>query len=191
MAKKINYICSKCRGRKFVATATVTQDWQVDAHGNFISQISACNEVVASPDTDNIWSCPFCGGEGISLEEFSEIHDQEDMVFEISRDKGFHLNEEEISQMFYLAIWTSSGPAEEDGFLCLGYSIYDADKELLDGGFYEYPESKESETVADFLGDVLDFAFDEEDFIKNEIVKAGKNSSILVSDLDRWEDFDD
>lgn len=54
MAKKINYICSKCRGRKFVTTATVTQDWQVDAHGNFISQISACNEVVASPDTDNI-----------------------------------------------------------------------------------------------------------------------------------------
>lgn len=93
--------------------------------------------------------------------------------------------------MFNLAIWTSSEVAEEDGFQCLGYSLYDEDRELLDGGFYEYPESKESETVADFLGDVLDFAFDEEDFIKNEIVKAGKNSSILISDLDRWEDFDD
>lgn len=113
------------------------------------------------------------------------------MVFEISNDKGFHLNGEEISQMFYLAIWFSSESAEEDGFQCLGYSLYDEDREQLDGGFYEYPESKESETVADFLGKVLDFAFDEEDFIKNEIVKAGKNSSILVSDLDRLEDFDD
>ena len=135
--------------------------------------------------------CPFCGEEGISLEKFSETHDLEDMIFEIFNDKRFRLNGEEISQMFNLAIWTSSEVAEEDGFQCLGYSLYDEDRELLDGGFYEYPESKESETVADFLGDVLDFAFDEEDFIKNEIVKAGKNSSILISDLDRWEDFDD
>lgn len=191
MAKKINYICPKCGGRKFITTATVTQDWLVDAHGSFINQVTACNDIVASPDTDNIWSCPFCGEEGISLEKFSETHDPEDMVFEIFNDKRFRLNGEEISQMFYLAIWTSSEIAEEDGFQCLGYSLYDEDRELLDGGFYEYPESKESETVADFLGDVLDFAFDEEDFIKNEIVKAGKNSSILVSDLDRLEDFDD
>ena len=27
MAKKINYICPKCGGRKFITTATVTQDW--------------------------------------------------------------------------------------------------------------------------------------------------------------------
>ena len=183
MAKKINYICPKCGGRKFITTATVTQDWLVDAHGSFINQVTACNDIVASPDTDNIWSCPFCGEEG--------THDLEDMIFEIFNDKRFRLNGEEISQMFNLAIWTSSEVAEEDGFQCLGYSLYDEDRELLDGGFYEYPESKESETVADFLGDVLDFAFDEEDFIKNEIVKAGKNSSILISDLDRWEDFDD
>lgn len=37
MAKKINYICPKCGGRKFITTATVTQDWLVDAHGSFIN----------------------------------------------------------------------------------------------------------------------------------------------------------
>lgn len=83
MAKKINYICPKCGGRKFITTATVTQDWLVDAHGSFINQVTACNDIVASPDTDNIWSCPFCGEEGISLEKFSETHDLEDMIFEI------------------------------------------------------------------------------------------------------------
>lgn len=190
MTKRINYICPKCGGRKFVTTATVTQDWLVDAHGNFINQISACNDVVSSPDIANIWSCSFCGEEGISLEKFSENHDPEDMVFEISNNKGFCLNGEEISQMFYLAIWTSSEDAEEDDFQCLGYSIYDADKELLDGGFYEYPESRESETVADLLGEVLDFAFDKEDFIKNE-VRTDEKFSILVSKLDKLEDFDD
>ena len=190
MTKRINYICPKCGGRKFVTTATVTQDWLVDAHGNFINQISACNDVVSSPDIANIWSCSFCGEEGISLEKFSENHDPEDMVFEISNNKGFRLNGEEVSQMFYLAIWTSSEDAEEDDFQCLGYSIYDTDKELLDGGFYEYPESRESETVADLLGEVLDFAFDKEDFIKNE-VRTDEKFSILVSKLDRLEDFDD
>ena len=108
MAKKINYICPKCGGRKFITTATVTQDWLVDAHGSFINQVTACNDIVASPDTDNIWSCPFCGEEGISLEKFSETHDLEDMIFEIFNDKRFRLNGEEISQMFNLAIWTSS-----------------------------------------------------------------------------------
>lgn len=188
MKKRISYICPKCGGRKFITPATVTQDWQVDAHGNFISQMSACNDVVASPDTDNIWSCSLCGEEGVSLEKFGETHDLTDMVFEISREKNFYLKGKEIPHMFYLAAWTSPESGEKGGCLCVGYSMYNENRNLLKDEFLNGFFSSHTETVADFLGEILDSAFDEEDFIKKNM-KADKNFSILVSKLNRLNDF--
>lgn len=63
MSKKTNQpnmICPCCGGREFITTVTVTQDWRVSFGGDFLEEVSSCNDVLREPDTDNIWSCFRC-----------------------------------------------------------------------------------------------------------------------------------
>lgn len=59
----LHYCPNRCWDATFETVAHVAQDWEVDAFGNFISTVNDCNEVVAEPDNDNIWTCRCCGAE--------------------------------------------------------------------------------------------------------------------------------
>ena len=48
---------------RFVTVAHVTQDWVVDAAGNFIDSIGGANDVIQGPTVGNIWTCNTCGME--------------------------------------------------------------------------------------------------------------------------------
>jgi len=48
--------------KKFVTVVTVTEDWVVDAQGNFLDvPDSSETEVVHKPDPGNTWTCAECG----------------------------------------------------------------------------------------------------------------------------------
>lgn len=49
--------CPKCGGIKFLVTAHVTQTWEVDAKGNFVSEASSCDDIMHRPNDDDIWTC--------------------------------------------------------------------------------------------------------------------------------------
>lgn len=49
--------------KKFLVTAHVTQEWEVDEGGDFIRCTSACDDVTHNPDPQDIWSCSECGAE--------------------------------------------------------------------------------------------------------------------------------
>lgn len=53
--------CPKCGGTRFGVTAHVTQDWLVDADGQFMKQLDSCVEVTHRPDDDDVWDCYECG----------------------------------------------------------------------------------------------------------------------------------
>lgn len=189
MSKKTNQpnmICPCCGGREFITTVTVTQDWRVSFGGDFLEEVSSCNDVLREPDTDNIWSCFRCGGEAVSLNDFDINHDPNDLVFEVEGPDDFILNWKNIGKFFYLALYASYGEAEE-GNLTVGYSVYDKDRKLLDGGDYEYPQEVDTDTVADRFNEVMDFIFWDGMMENEETVKKLK---IRVSDLER-DDFDD
>ena len=95
MSKKTNQpnmICPCCGGREFITPATVTQDWRVSFGGDFLEEVSSCNDVLCEPNTDNIWSCFRCGGEAVSLNDFGIDHDPNDLVFEVEGPDDFILN---------------------------------------------------------------------------------------------------
>ena len=95
MSKKTNQpnmICPCCGGREFITTATVTQDWRVSFGGDFLEEVSSCNDVLCEPNTDNIWSCFRCGEEAVSLNDFDIDHDPNDLVFEVEGPDDFILN---------------------------------------------------------------------------------------------------
>lgn len=60
------YRCPKCGAESFCATAHVTQDWELDAYGDFVECVNECVETTHHPDESDIWDCRICGysGEG-------------------------------------------------------------------------------------------------------------------------------
>ena len=62
--------CPRCGNMSFYVTAHVTQTWRVDEEGDFIEEISSCDEVTHRPDDDDIWSCanPDCNWSGAGSE---------------------------------------------------------------------------------------------------------------------------
>lgn len=57
--------CPKCGCERFIVTAHVTQDWEVDEYGNWIMTTNDCVEVTHTPDDDDIWECAQCGYDGV------------------------------------------------------------------------------------------------------------------------------
>lgn len=59
-------VCPKNTNHKiFIATAHVTQDWEVDDTGAFLNCINDCDEVTHNPSSDDIFVCSICGLEAI------------------------------------------------------------------------------------------------------------------------------
>lgn len=67
MASK--HICPKCGGTIFIVTAHVTQDWKVNEFGDFIEEVSSCEEVTHRPDDDDVWTCANCDEEAVIVHE--------------------------------------------------------------------------------------------------------------------------
>ena len=62
--------CPNCpEGREFTVIAHVTQEWCVDAHGEFIEAITDYLEVTHRPDRDDRFTCTTCGGDAIVEED--------------------------------------------------------------------------------------------------------------------------
>lgn len=53
--------CPKCGNGKFHVTYHVTQTVEVDGNGNFLKEVSSCDEVTHVADDDDIWDCEKCG----------------------------------------------------------------------------------------------------------------------------------
>lgn len=55
-----NQNCSD--GSNFIASATVRQEWEVTAAGQFVRALDDCNSIIINgPDMSEIWSCANCG----------------------------------------------------------------------------------------------------------------------------------
>ena len=52
--------CPMCGHDLFVVTAHVTQDWVVDAAGDFVAVSADCIDVTHRPDDEDIWECESC-----------------------------------------------------------------------------------------------------------------------------------
>jgi len=53
--------CPKCGSRAFIATAHVSQDWEIGTYGEFIGCTNECSEVVHCPDESDLFDCSKCG----------------------------------------------------------------------------------------------------------------------------------
>ena len=62
--------CPKCGCETFEVTAHVTQDWTVDANGEFLRCNNDCDMVTHFPDDEDMWTCTCCGYEAAG-EEFN------------------------------------------------------------------------------------------------------------------------
>lgn len=51
--------------KKFIGTAHVTQDWELDENGNFNRAIQECVEVTHSPDKNDVITCAICGSDAV------------------------------------------------------------------------------------------------------------------------------
>lgn len=53
--------CKNCTNPTgFYVTAHVTQEWLVDADGDWIRTINECSEVTHGPDENDLWTCADC-----------------------------------------------------------------------------------------------------------------------------------
>ncbi len=51
--------------KKFSATGHVTQTWLIDEHGNFIEEVTSCDDTTHTPGMDDVWTCQVCGTEAV------------------------------------------------------------------------------------------------------------------------------
>lgn len=75
--------CPKCKHRNFYVTAHITQDWEVDANGQFIKALNDCTEVTHQPSDDDLWTCANCGHEAPGSEFNSP--DADEKVYEVTK----------------------------------------------------------------------------------------------------------
>ena len=67
--RKVKHVCPEgCSEGKFLTTAHVMQEWEVDAFGNFIKVVDDSLEVTHYPQEGNIWSCVRCNSTAMVVE---------------------------------------------------------------------------------------------------------------------------
>ena len=70
------YRCPACESKRFVVTAHVTQDWEIDCNGTFQSVLDACVEITPHPDESDIWNCANCAYSGTGEQFHAESYMQ-------------------------------------------------------------------------------------------------------------------
>lgn len=181
-------ICPVCAGRRFVTSAHIVQSWVVDECGNFQEVAEDCVEVTHEPDPDNTWTCQNCGAEAVDETVFFKKTDMDlnDVVIECHAVYGgITLCGQELDD-FYIALWQSDDSCESENCdSVIGYSVYDDEHELVDGGEMEYDSSRKTVLFAtDMIFNLLSFIFEKEYDSRSYI-------RWKLSSLDRYEDFDE
>lgn len=54
-------MCPRCGHDHFIVTQHVTQTVVIDGDGNFIKEISNCDDITHAADDDDLWECEKCG----------------------------------------------------------------------------------------------------------------------------------
>lgn len=54
------HICPFCGATTFIVEAKVTQNWTVDADGNYISGSDTYTDTIHTPDDNDYWECDGC-----------------------------------------------------------------------------------------------------------------------------------
>lgn len=49
--------CPICGGTNFIVSAHVVQTWKVDEDGDFIEEVTSCDEITHAPNNYDIWAC--------------------------------------------------------------------------------------------------------------------------------------
>ena len=62
------HVCPNHCGAHFDVTVHVTQDWEVDAEGNFEKALNEAGEVTHGPQEDDCWACSKCGAEAEAIQ---------------------------------------------------------------------------------------------------------------------------
>ena len=55
--------CPKCGGNVFIVTQHITQTVKVDGDGQFLEEVTSCDEITHRADDDDLWTCDKCGHE--------------------------------------------------------------------------------------------------------------------------------
>lgn len=53
--------CPSCGAEEFIVTQHVTQTVKVDSEGQFLEEVTSCDEVTHRADDDDMWECNKCG----------------------------------------------------------------------------------------------------------------------------------
>jgi hypothetical protein len=61
--KWVAYCPKSCDHQTFETTTVVNQVVLVDKHGDYLSTVDECSQIVSGPDRDNLWHCSECGEE--------------------------------------------------------------------------------------------------------------------------------
>lgn len=69
------HVCPNHCGAHFDVTVHVTQDWEVDAEGNFEKALNEAVEVTHGPQDDDCWACSKCGAEAEAIQCVIMEHD--------------------------------------------------------------------------------------------------------------------
>ena len=69
------HVCPNHCGAHFDVTVHVTQDWEVDAEGNFEKALNEAVEVTHGPQDDDCWACSKCGAEAEAIQCVIMVHD--------------------------------------------------------------------------------------------------------------------
>lgn len=69
------HVCPNHCGAHFDVTVHVTQDWEVDAEGNFEKTLNEAVEVTHGPQEDDCWTCSKCGSEAEAIQCVIMEHD--------------------------------------------------------------------------------------------------------------------
>lgn len=65
--------------RRFATTIHVMQTVEVAPNGDFIEELTSCDEVTHGPDPDNTWTCTTCGAQARFRGHEAEEIEREDL----------------------------------------------------------------------------------------------------------------
>ena len=74
--------CPKCGCKRFLVTQHVTQTVMVDDDGEFITEVTSCDEVLHAANNEDVWTCEQCGyadaGSAFSITNADRIRNMDD-----------------------------------------------------------------------------------------------------------------
>lgn len=83
--------CPKCGCDRFIVSQHVVQTVMVDDNGEFISEVTSCDEVTHKADDDDLWVCEKCGYNAAGSE--FNVPKEKETLLERALDEPLSANE--------------------------------------------------------------------------------------------------